>query len=179
MSNTFGTPIGGGYTPKFNSTVNLGGPFNGYSPQQTLTNFKNSDQVMIRRVLVKSWNGRGAVGTDGIGNNYKRVVTPFRAINNLGDFLGRQNYVCGGANQINKSRPGLQGRFGSIISQCDNTGVAASVCNNRFVPDSSDYTTFKKQSAINKNYNDLGSGGDVHNASFVARMAVHRGIRAI
>jgi hypothetical protein len=179
MSNSFGTPIGGGYTPKFNTSNNLGGPFNGYSPQQSNTNYKDSENVMTRRVLTKSWNGRGAVGTDGVNNQYKRVVTPFRAINNLGDFLGRQNYVCGGSNQINKSRPGLQGRFGSIISGCDGTGVAASVCNNRFVPDSSDYIKFKKQSAINKNYNDLGFGGDIHNASFVARMAVRRGIRAI
>lgn len=176
MSNSFGLPIGGGYTPKFSTTDVLGGPFNGYSPQQTKTNFKDSENVMTRRVLVKSWNGKGAVGKDG---DYNRVVTPFRAINNLGDFLGRQDYVCGGSNQINKSRPGLQGRFGSIISRCDGTGVPASVCNNKFVPDSSDYTKFKKQSAINKNYNDLGSGGDVHNASYVSRMAVHRGIRAI
>ena len=179
MSNTFGTPIGGGYTPKFNSSINLGGPFNGYSPQQTMTNFKDSGNVMIRRILRDSWNGKGARGTDGNSDAYKRVVTPFRAVNNLGDFLGRQNYVCGGANQINKTRAGLQGRFGSMIQNCDNTGVAASVANNRFVPDSSDYTTFKKQRAMNQNYNDLGSGGDVHNASFVARMAVHRGIRAI
>jgi hypothetical protein len=134
---------------------------------------------MIRRILRDSWNGRGAVGTDGTANAYKRVVTPFRAINNLGDFLGRQNYVCGGSNQINKTRAGLQGPFGSMISRCDNTGVAAAVCNTRFVPDSSDYTKFKKQSAMNQNFNDLGSGGDVHNGSFVARMAVHRGIRAI
>jgi hypothetical protein len=176
MSNSFGTPIGGGYTPKFNTSNVLGGPFNGYSPQQSNTNYKDSEIVMTRRVLVKSWNGKGAVG---VNNGHKRVVTPFRAITNLGDFLGRQNYVCGGSNQINRSRPGLQGRFGSMISQCDNTGVDASVCNNRYVPDSSDYIRFKKQSAINKNYNDLGSGGDVHNASFVARMAVHRGIRAI
>ena len=179
MSNSFGTPIGGGFTPKFNSSTNLGGPFNGYSPQQTNTNYKNSEQVMVRRIVRHSWNGKGARGTDGNNDAYKRVVTPFRAVNNLGDFLGRQNYVCGGANQINKSRPGLQGRFGSMISQCDGTGVAAAVCNTRFVPDSSDYTTYKKQRAMNQNYNDLGSGGDVHNASFVARMAVHRGIRAI
>ena len=176
MSNSFGTPIGGGYTTKFSSTNVLGGPFNGYSPQQTKTNFKDSENVMTRRVLVKSWNGKCAVGKDG---DHNRVVTPFRAINNLGDFLGRQDYVCGGPNQINKSRPGLQGRLGSIISRCDGTGVPASVCNNKFVPDSSDYTTFKKQSAMNKNYNDLGFGGDIHNASYVARMAVHRGIRAI
>jgi hypothetical protein len=179
MSHTFGAPIGGGYTPKFTSSANLGGPFNGYSPQQTMTGFKDSEQVMTRRVLVKSWNGRGAVGTDGANNAYKRVVTPFRAVNNLGDFLGRQNYVCGGSNQVNKTRAGLQGPIGSIISKCDGTKVPASVCNNRFVPDSSDYIKFKKQSAINKNYNDLGSGGDVHNGSYVAQMAVHRGIRAI
>ena len=167
-------PIGGGVTPRFTSTANLGGPFNGYSPQQTLTNYKNSEQVMTRRVLVKAWNGRGAVGTGGNGNNYNRVVTPFRAVNNLGDFLGRQYYVCGGANQVNKTYPGRQGPIGSIISQCDNTGVPASVCNNRFVPDSSDYITYKKQRALNQNYNDLGYGGDKNNGSYVARMAVRR-----
>jgi len=161
-------------TAKFTSTTNLGGPFNGYSPKQTITNYKNSDQVMTRRILRDSWNGRGAVGTNGTDNAYSRVVTPFRAVNNLGDFLGRQNYVCGGSNQINKTRAGLQGRFGSMISNCDKTGVPASVANNRFVPDSSDYTTFKKQSAMNQNYNDLGFGGDSNNASYVARMAVRR-----
>jgi hypothetical protein len=173
MANTFGIPIGGGYTPKFTSSDNLGGPFNGYSPQQTLTNFKDSNQVMIRKIVVKSWNGNGAKGVD---NGHDRVVTPFRAVNNLGDFLGRQNYVCGGSNQINKTYPGRQGPMGSIISACDNTGVPASVANNRFVPDSSDYITYKKQRALNQNYNDLGFGGDSHNASYVNRMAVHRGI---
>jgi hypothetical protein len=176
MSNSFGTPIGGGYTPKFNTSNVLGGPFNGYSPQQSITNYKDSEIVMTRRVLVKSWNGKGATGLD---NERKRVVTPFRAINNLGDFLGRQNYVCGGSNQINRTFPGRQGRFGSIISQCDNSGVPANSGNNRYVPDSSDYIKFKKQRAMNQNFNDLGFGGDVHNASFVARMAVRRGIRAI
>ena len=171
---SFGIPIGGGYTPKFTSTENLGGPFNGYSPQQTVTNYKNSEQVMIRKILRNSWNGRGAVGTDGVGNNYARVVTPFRAVNNLGDFLGRQNYVCGGSNQVNRTYPGKQGPIGSIISQCDNTGVAASVCNNRFVPDSSDYIKYKKQRALNQNYNDLGYGGDKNNGSYVSLMFVRR-----
>jgi hypothetical protein len=171
---SFGIPIGGGFTPKFTSSANLGGPFNGYSPQQTVTNYKSSEQVMVRRILRKSWNGRGAVGTDGVENSYARVVTPFRAINNLGDFLGRQNYVCGGSNQVNRTYPGRQGPIGSILSRCDNTGVPASVCNNRFVPDSSDYITYKKQRALNQNYNDLGYGGDKNNGSYVARMAVRR-----
>jgi hypothetical protein len=158
-------------TNKLTDSSHLGGPFNGYSPQQTINNYKDSQQVMTRRIVTKSWNGEGAVG---IQNGHNRVITPFRAVNNLGDFLGRINYVCGGSNQINKTYPGRQGRMGSIISRCDNTGVPAAVCNGRFVPDSSDYTTFKKQRAINQNYNDLAMGGNNHNAQYVNLMAVRR-----
>ena len=153
------------------STKNLGGPFQGYSPQQTLTNFKDSNQVLERRIVRGSWNNQNALGTV---NGKSRIVTPFRAVNNLGDFLGRQNYVCGGSNQVNANKPGWKGHIGSIISRCDNTGVAASVCNNRFVPDSSDYVRYKKQSAMVKNYNDIAFGGDQSNASYSAIMRVHR-----
>jgi len=149
----------------------LGGPYTGYSPQQTITSFKDSEQTMIRGVLRRSWNTQFAVGTV---NGHSRVITPFRAVNNLGDFLGRQNYVCGGSNQVNANKPGWKGHIGSIISQCDSTGVPASVCNNRFVPDSSDYITFKKQQALNQNYNDLAYGGDKSNGSYVALMSVRR-----
>jgi hypothetical protein len=148
-----------------------GAPYNGYSPKQTITNYKSSEQIMARKVLRDSWNGRYA---SGIVNGKSRVVTPFRAVNNLGDFLGRQNYVCGGSNQVSASKPGWKGHIGSILSRCDNSGVEASVCNGRFVPDSSDYTTFKKQRALNHNYNDLGFGGDKSNGSYVALMAVRR-----
>jgi hypothetical protein len=33
-----------------------GGPYNGWSPVQTIGNEKSSEQVMARRLLVKSWN---------------------------------------------------------------------------------------------------------------------------
>lgn len=148
-----------------------GGPYQGYSPQQTITNYKDSEQTMIRGVLRRSWNNTNVNGNI---NGNKRIITPFRAVNNLGDYLGRQNYVCGGSNQVNANKPGWKGHIGSILSACDNTGVAASVTNNRFVPDSSDYITFKKQRAISQNYNDLGYGGDQNNASYVNRMAVRR-----
>lgn len=150
---------------------NLGGPFRGYSAKQTMTNYKDSEQAATRTVLRRSWNNQNAVG---IINGKSRVITPFRAVNNLGDFLGRQYYVCGGPNQVSASKPGWKGSIGSIISQCDSTGVDASVCNNRFVPDSSDYIKFKKQQAMVRNYNDLGNGGDNHNGSFVSLMAVRR-----
>ena len=147
----------------------LGGPFNGYSGKQTVTNYKDSEQTMSRRVLRSAWNTRYASGTV---NGKDRVITPFRAVNNLGDFLSRTNYVCGGPNQVNKSKPGL--RIGSIISACDATGVEGSTCNPKFVPDSSDYIRFKKQQAMNKNYNDSKNGGDESNGSYVALMRVTR-----
>ena len=142
----------------------LGGPFNGYSPQQTLSNFKDSEITMTRRILRSSWNTQQAGGTV---NGHKRIITPFRAVNNLGDFLSRQNYVCGGSNQVNASKPGWKGRIGSIISNCDGTGVAAGAGNMRFVPDSSDYIRYRKQRAVNVNYNDLKNGGDESRASCV------------
>jgi hypothetical protein len=147
----------------------LGGPFNGYSGKQTVTNYKDSEQTMSRRVLRSAWNTRYATGTV---NGQSRVITPFRAVNNLGDFLSRTNYVCGGPNQVNKSKPGL--RIGSIISACDATGVEGYSGNPKFVPDSSDYIRFKKQQAMNKNYNDSKNGGDESNGSYVALMRVRR-----
>lgn len=148
-----------------------GGPYNGYSPVQTINNTKSSDQVMMRRVLRSGWNTSYATGTF---NGKSRIVTPFRAVNNLGDFLGRENYVCGGPNQVNASKPGWKGRIGSIISQCDGSGVPSSTCNVKYVPDSSEYTKFRKLQVHNQNYNDISNGGDQHNASFVDLMRVRR-----
>lgn len=159
------------YANRPTSSTNLGGPFQGYSPAQTLTSFKDSNNVIARKIMVKSWNTPYATGTV---NGNTRIITPFRAVNNLGDFLSRKNYTCGGPNQVNASKPGWKGRIGSIISHCDNTGVPASNCNTKFVADSSDYITFKKHRAMNQNYNELTMGGDNHNASYVSLMAVRR-----
>jgi hypothetical protein len=146
-----------------------GGPFNGYSPIQTINNTKNSEQVMSRRVLRHAWNTPYATGKF---NGYSRVTTPFRAVNNLGDFLQRKNYVCDGPNQVNASYPGWKSRIGSIISQCDGTGVPSSTCNVKFVADSSDYTNYRKLQSANHMYNDLKNGGDKNNASYVDVMRV-------
>jgi hypothetical protein len=149
--------------------TNLGGPYQGYSATQTLGNYKDSEDTMIRRILRSSWNN---VNVQGKINGYGRVTTPFRAVNNLGDYLGRQNYVCGGPNQINKTFPGRQGPMGGILSRCDNTGISAANGNSRFVPDTSDYIKYKKQNAANNSYNDLKFGGDQHNGSYTALMRV-------
>jgi hypothetical protein len=158
-------------TAKQTSYANLGGPFQGYSPQQTLNNFKDGENVIARRVLVKSWNTPYARGTV---NGYGRITTPFRAVNNSGDFLSRTNYVCGGPNPTNANKPGWKSIIGSIISRCDGTGVPASSCNVKFVADSSDYITFKKYQALNRNYNELANGGDKNHASCSPLLHVRR-----
>ena len=176
-TNQTGAPLPGNlyFSPKFGASLAPnplgGGPFNGFSPQQTLTNFKDSDQTQIRKVLRDSWN---SAYTQASYMGHGRITTPFRAVNNSGDYLGRINYSCGGSNQINPSYIIKRGSIGSLIQNCDGTGVPASNCNTRFVADSSDYITFKKQQAIVRNYNDLSNGGDQSNASYVPLLAVRR-----
>ena len=147
-----------------------GGPFNGWSPVQTIGNEKASDEIMARRIVRKSWN---TAFTGNTVNGYGRIVTPFRAVNNLGDYLQRQNYTCGGSNQVNADYPGWKSRIGSIINQCDGTGIGGKTGNVRYVPDSSDYITYKKLVAQNRNYNDLKNGGYT-NSAYVPLMAVRR-----
>ena len=148
-----------------------GGPFNGYSPQQTLTNFKSSENVMMRKVLRSAWNTAYATGKY---NNKSRIITPFRAINNSGDFLSRKNYVCGGPTPVTPDRHKRGVNIRNMFNNCDGSGVPASSCNVKFVADSSDYIKFKKQMAVNKNYNDLSYGGDQSNTSQSAIKAIRR-----
>lgn len=138
------------------TTPTLGGTTNGISPKQSNLNYRDGDQALVRKQLRVAWNTRQATGTV---NNHDRIITPFRAVTNSGDFLSRQAYVCGGPNPGNLHRGGISNRFGSILSQCDGTGVEAANTNGRFVPDSSDYTKFRKHSAMNNNYNDKSLGG--------------------
>lgn len=115
----------------------LGGPYNGHSSKQTVTSKRDGESAITRKILRSSWNTPYATGTYA---GEKRVTTPFRAVNNLGDFLSRKNYSCGGPKQMKFT--------------CDNSNVPASSTNVKFVPDSSDYIRFRKQQAMNRNYND-------------------------
>ena len=155
-------------------SMNLGnGVYNGISPKQTINCVKDSEQTRIRRILRNSWNTQYAVGTV---NGHSRIATPFRAINNLDDFLSRPDYFCGhGPNPVKSSYLGKSLNFlaGSPQQTCDTTGVSGSTCNPKFVSDSSDYTTFKKQRAINSTYNDSSFGGNQSNGSFVSLQNIH------
>lgn len=150
--------------------TNLGGGVQGIAPKQTVLNYKDGNQTMIRTQLRRAWNTSYATGKVN-GNN--RVITPFRAVNNSGDFLSRKNYVCGGSEPNSIHRGGIRKRFGSILSQCDGTGVEASNTNVRYVPDSSEYTRYKKQNALNNNYNDSSFGG-YNNSAYTTYMKIGR-----
>lgn len=150
------------------SSSNLGGGVNGISTKQTTRSFRDSQDVITRKIVVKSWNSQSTI------NGLKRVSSPFPTIYNITDFLARKNYVCNVPNPIQESRHRLKSNMGSIINNCDGTGVACANTNTKFVPDSSLYTTFRRQRAINQNYNDITSVGDAHNGSFVPLMSVRR-----
>lgn len=152
------------------STSNLGGPSQGYSAPQNSLNYKDGNITVMRSVLRRGWNTQFA---QGILNGIKAKQTPFRLVNNSGDFLSRKDYVCGGSNPSDAMKPGKGRRFGSLISNCDSTSIPGSYTNVKYVPDSSEYTRFKKQQAYVKNYNDITNGGSA-NASYVDLMRVRR-----
>jgi len=136
------------------SNYTFGGPYQGYVAKPTMGKTNDSEITAMRSVLKRGWNTGFANNTY---NNKSRVVTPFRAVNSLGDYLQRQNYVCGGPNpngSISKTA-GLSRHLGNARSACDGTGVPATSCNPKFVSDSSDYIRFKKQRAYNVNYNNV------------------------
>lgn len=187
-----------GYTSSFNGTnvayailatnpKSPGGAINGWMPQQTQTVDKRYPEFeQIRFTLKNAWNTTypSQLKRDNIK---KSMITPFRAVNNAGDLLCRDNYSCGGSCQTPQNRPGLYGlkqRFGSISKTCIPSAyynslqlladVPSGSCNVKYVYDSSDYIRYLKQKAVLQNFNDLSYGGDQSNASQVSWKAVRR-----
>lgn len=166
---------------------NSGGAIRGYMPQTTnLTDKRYPEYEHIRFTLKNAWNTTypSQLRRDKIK---QPITTPFRAVNNAGDLLSRENYSCGGTCQSFQSRPGLRGlrqRFGAIQDTCVPSAaynslqlinnIPAAACNVKYVYDSSDYVTYLKQRAVNKNYNDLSYGGDQSSGSQSAWRAIRR-----
>jgi hypothetical protein len=87
--------------------------------------------------------------------------------------------VSGGSDQVQgrvrSSAIGAWKMFaGHVQATNDGTGIPSSTCNVKYVYDGSDYTTFKKNQAINRTYNDKSFGGDESNASQSAWRRVRR-----
>ena len=161
----------------------LGGFFNGFSAKLigggagksgSCGPEGGSDREMSRLTLREAWNGAAASGTV---KNLTVAATPFRAVNNAGDLLNRKSYTSGGSSQISSLRGGLTGwksMAGAVQGQPDNTGIPSSTCNVKYVYDGSDYTTFKKLQAINRNYNNASFGGNLNSGSQSAFRAIRR-----
>ena len=177
----FNILIGGSKTN--NGLPSLGGGIRGIMPQPVIDHDNSDEFAQTRMTLREAWNTSSANGSA----YPKRMVGPFRAVNNAGDLLSRQNYSCGGTCQSFQSRPGLKGlrqRFGSISNACTadvvyssnqlNPAVPASACNTKFVYDSSDYIRFRKNQAYNKNYNDISFGGNEYSGAQSAIRAIRR-----
>jgi hypothetical protein len=160
-----------------------GGGIKGRMPQSIIGHDNTNKFARTRFMLRDAWN---TSSTSGSSYN-KRIITPFRAVNNAGDLLSRQEYSCGGSCQTPQSRPNIKGlktKFGSISNGCMpsvlyssnqiNSSVPPSACNVKFVYDGSDYTKYLKQKALNKNYNDLSFGGNENNATQSVKRAIKR-----
>ena len=177
----FNILIGG--SKSINGQPSLGGGIKGIMPQPIVDHDNSDEFAQTRFTLRDAWNTSRVNGS----SNPKRMVGPFRAVNNAGDILSRQNYSCGGSCQSFQSRPGLSGlrqRFGSISTACTadvfyssnqvNPAVPASACNTKYVYDSSDYIRFRKNQAFNKNYNDRSFGGNDYSGAQTATRAIRR-----
>jgi hypothetical protein len=160
----------------------------GYMPQ-TLYNVdkRYPEYEQIRFTLKQAWNTTYPSQLAASKINKKPIQTPFRVIMNAGDLLSREYYSCGGPCQSFQSRPnvkGIKGSLGHIGNSCIpqvwyspnqlDSSIPAAACNVKFVYDSSDYTTYLKQKAVNKNYNDFSYGGNDYNTSQSAIRAAHR-----
>ena len=152
----------------------LGKGINGFIAQPTQDSNNFDEYARIRFYLREAYNTKyGSQKTlQGIP---AKINSPFRLANNAGDPLSRQNYVCGGTPaQVKKPQVnGMRSLYGNLTNRCDGTGIQASNCNNKYVYDSSDYITYKKNSAINKNYNDLSNGGN----DYSSQQSAYRHIR--
>ncbi len=150
--------------------TNLGGGVQGLSTKQTKKGYKTNEDILTRRIIVKSWNNPFATGTV---NGRNRITSPFPAIYNRTDFLSRKNYVCNVPNPIQESRTILKSNMGSIINNCDGSGIPCANTNTKYVPDSSLYTTYKRQMVTNQNYNDLTNVGNANNSQQVSMHLIY------
>lgn len=133
-------------------------------PKPILTVNNNNNTARNRNVLRMAWNG------DYI-NDSRRKTGTFRALYNAGDILSRKNYSCGGPNPL-QNMPHVKQNVslfrGNIKSFCDDSKIPVASTNVKYVYDSSLFTRFRKEFAMNKSYNEKSFGGDGHNGSYTA-----------
>lgn len=121
----------------------------------------SNERSMGRFTLVNAWNSQALRP---VWNGYQSGITPFRAATNSGDYLSRQNFTTGGSNQVQGRvnvaiTPTANVLGGSIFKNLNPSGIPSASTNVKYVYDSSDYTTYLRQFATQKTYNDYSFGG--------------------
>tara|TARA_B100000963_G_scaffold351689_1_gene363671 strand:+ start:397 stop:897 length:501 start_codon:yes stop_codon:yes gene_type:complete len=157
---------------------NLGGGFNGQSALR-FGNAQVGGEVSKNRAILRRAFRNNKIKVNGsvVG---KKNCGPYRSAFSLGDGLTRLNKSCGGSNQVKSSSrlSGVSLGDGKSNKDCNlevslnGTVVTTSDLplesgNQKFVSDSSNYTTFKTLEGYNKTYNDKSFGGDDHNSSYI------------
>ena len=58
------------------------------TPKATMSSHREGEVAATRNILRRAWNREGALG---VSNGINHGVTPFRGVNNLGDFFLKEN----------------------------------------------------------------------------------------
>ena len=159
--------------------VNPSVSFRGVMPPPLQLNDQTDTFARDRFYVKNAWNCISC-------ENPIRIGSPFRLATGISDMRSRLNYCDGsGPSGCFQSRPGLNGLRQSIgsnkfspqsalYSPLQISDVPACAANVRFVPDSSDYITWKKKQQVKRNYNDVSNGGDQYSGSQVAFRSIRR-----
>lgn len=108
---------------------------------------KQSARAETRRVLKYAWNTQFTNSQSPI----KPSMGGFRLTMNAGDPLSRQGYTCSGPNALNGLVfTNMPMNKGNASYECDGSGIEESNCNTRYVYDSSNFTRFRKEQAMNR-----------------------------
>ena len=152
-----------------------GGGYQGIQPVFALDTISSSSRSTNRLTLRRAF-GDGSYFKD-LSTKPSYGITPFRFATNSGDPNSTTNQAPTGIlpqiNQVGSTGNSLvlsQSSYGGPV----NNGNAYYTGNPKHVYDSSNYTTYRKQQTINRNYNDSSFGGDQYSASQTALAAIRK-----
>lgn len=129
----------------------------GISPVANTNSVREGETTSQKAVLTKAFQKANRAGVQTEASR-RRSIGGFRFYNNAGDPLSRNNYS--GVENTNQCRNQLGGGVGKMHSprcrrgrsQINTSGVETFSGNPRYVYDSSNYMTYKKNRAMNKGY---------------------------
>ena len=136
----------------------------GVEPQKDENTINASSRSATKQILYRGWRGRIPDPTAPLNSKgdptafLPRAIGGFRFYNNAGDALSRKDYsgVQNSRECISQLGGGIgkmhQPRCGRGRSERNTSGVETFSGNPKYVYDSSNYMTYRKQKALNRGY---------------------------